>query len=88
MDNTYHLFVFSLNFYHISPLLKINSEFTVAFLGLRFIAFIASIASIAFVGFVGFIGFFLINDSTTQLFNFFTLCASAVSFDFGHWTLD
>ena len=35
MDNTYHLLVFSLEFYHISPLLKINREFAVAILGLR-----------------------------------------------------
>jgi len=35
VDNTYHLFVFSLDFYHISPLLKNNREFTVAFLGHR-----------------------------------------------------
>ena len=28
--NTYHLLVFSLEFYHISPLLKINREFAVA----------------------------------------------------------
>jgi hypothetical protein len=32
---------------------------------------------IEFIGFVGFVGFFRINDSTTQLFNFFTLRSSA-----------
>jgi len=32
----------------------------------------ASIASIASIGFVGFIGFLLINDSTTQPFNYST----------------
>jgi len=49
-------------------------------LGVRFIAFIASIA---LIGFVGFIEFFLINDSTTQLFNYVTLRLSAVRFRWG-----
>jgi len=40
--------------------------------------------SVAFLG----LGFYQLNYSTTQLFNFFTLCLSAVSFDFGLWTSD
>ena len=47
-----------------------SRESSVHPLGFRFIAFIASIASIAWIGFVGFIEFFLINDSTTQPFNY------------------
>jgi len=49
-------------------LLKNNREFAVAY------PLVVCSGFIEFIGLVGFIGFFLINDSTTQLFNYITLC--------------
>jgi len=52
-----------------------------------FVGFFEFIGFIEFVGFVEFIEFFLINDSTTQPFNFFTLRSSVSLLGVWSWVL-